>query len=228
MGNPDTAPQELPKPDKLLFQAVRLPRGQVPAGAYRIPADDLEYLQFKKIKEWRTESDKWWLKRGMSIAGSCTALTGIIINFYFRRRFNLQGFNVGLSYVPGVVLPTLFSLISSENFKKKVILAPDFRESLEVRSGILQVCTSVIYSTVICTVTSLFISRKHYTFLMGKKTFEPNLFHALKTSNVTKGVFVLLLLVNFGTASLITHLQGQEIENIMSKDALAHHQKEEN
>lgn len=198
---------------------VFVSKSEAPKGAIRMTEKEILTLQLKRLEKCKT-SEKSAFRFGPHIAGGSTAITACILNAHFRAKFLLFDYGLIVSYAPSVIVPTMMSLVINELLTRQVLLQPDCMGCLEVRSGIFQMASSVLYTSIIAPVSSIALAKKYHTYLI-KNNFQPGVKHALKTTPFNRFCFIALLIHNLGVGAALRYEQGQQLENIVAKEPVA-------
>lgn len=203
--------------EPMKYVAARMSRGEAPKGAVMMSKDDIIQLQHKRINRWTPESDTRFFRYSHHILAASSAISAILVNTHFRNKFHLFSYGMAFSYAPTVVIPTIGSIIADELLMSEVMLQPECRECLEVRSGVVQAAISVFYSSIMAPLSSIYLSRKYYTYLT-KHNFQPDLKHALKTTSFARMCGLWLVIWNFAVGAFVRRKQNQELEYIVAHE----------
>ncbi|XP_060567085.1 uncharacterized protein LOC132725907 isoform X2 [Ruditapes philippinarum] len=204
---------------KIKYVPMVLEKSQVPRGAIRVSQSDVIAMQQARIRRCKSISEISAFRFAPHILGASTALTAMSINSHFRLKFQLMNLGVMFSYGPVVVVPTLMTLLLNDFLSTKVLLQPECRECLQVRSGVFQVATSVLYSSVLAPLTSIILSRRNFTYANPRNRFEPNIYHALKTNAYVRGCLAALMAANFTLGAYVRYKQSQQLDSLMEKES---------
>ncbi|XP_045199449.2 uncharacterized protein LOC123553836 [Mercenaria mercenaria] len=199
------------------YVPVLLERSQAPKGAVQLTTTEILTIQLKRLERCKSTSEKSAFRFGPHITAGATAITAILVNTHFRTKFYLFNYGLMLSYLPVVIVPSFVTLVLNEYLTKQVLLQPKCMECLEVRSGVLQVAASVLYSSIIAPTTSILLSKKYHTYLI-KNNFQPNVKHALKSTSFSRFCFLALIVQNFCVGAFVRYKQGKQLENIMAQE----------
>lgn len=150
--------------------------------------------------------------------GIATTITAIIVNNHFRRKFSLFNYGMAFSYLPTVCLPTLLTFLADYTLTTQVLLQPNCPTCHVVMSGIIQAGISTVYSSVIAPLSSIYLSRKYFTY-QARNNFQPNIRHALKSTPQTRISLLVLLANNFAIGALIRYKQIQRLDEITARES---------
>lgn len=83
--------------------------GKIPANARPITEDKILSFYRKLFDEWQPKRELWAINNGPVILGVSSALTGIYVSNYFRRKLRLGRYGQFASYFPIIILPTILT-----------------------------------------------------------------------------------------------------------------------
>lgn len=147
--------------------------------------------------------------------------TGLSMIVHFRRKFNLRAQGIVQSVFATLMVPAAMTGMIYKRHEENLLLTPSCPTCLEVRSGVSLVLTSFLYSLAIAPLTCIYLSRQHNTYLDPKHSFRPNLIYAFKMKSRTFNFALLLIVANFASGYFTLHKQGQEVDKVIVKQAVA-------
>lgn len=106
------------------------------------------------------------------------AATGVFVNNHYRTKLRLGSSGKLSTYLPIVVIPAMFSMISHKFFVQRDILLESMQLSncplcLQMRGVAFQAGLGVIYPTMLAPFAAFMFATRHYTYRLPSITEQP-------------------------------------------------------
>ncbi|CAH1781913.1 unnamed protein product [Owenia fusiformis] len=194
----------------------------LPRGAIRLSKEEVLYLQHQKMRNWIPQSDVWSLRYGSGICSLGAAVSGVSLNTFFRKQFNLMVYGRMATYMPTIILPMFFSAIMHEVLITGEILTDRFDCLIcsQARSSSVQTITGFVQPLMFAPLTCAAAAKIHDTYNLPPWNKPGKFFNIVKDMMKNKGVYLMGLLglqVVIGTT--IASFQQKQTITLMSEDS---------
>ncbi|XP_011197753.1 uncharacterized protein T126a [Bactrocera dorsalis] len=149
---------------------------EIPKDAVIISEEQALAYQWSVISGWENRWDVWSLRYGPGILGAMAAATGIYVNNHYRRKLKLGNYGKASTYLPIVVIPAMFSVLSHKFMVQRYVILGQNNDCplcLQLRAGTLQAGLGVCYPTLLAPFAAFMFATRHYTYRLPSVTKEP-------------------------------------------------------
>ncbi|XP_030377089.1 uncharacterized protein LOC115625983 [Scaptodrosophila lebanonensis] len=155
---------------------TRVRRGELPQDAVIITEDQALRYQWKIITAWDKMSDVWSLRYTPGIISALAAASGAYINNHYRTKLRLGSSGRFSSYLPIVVVPAMFTMLTHKFFIQRPILVNPLSECpvcIQVRAAAFQTALGVVYPSILAPLAAFMFATRHYTYRLPSITESP-------------------------------------------------------
>ncbi|XP_020712599.1 uncharacterized protein LOC101459145 isoform X2 [Ceratitis capitata] len=169
-------------------------KDDIPKDAVIINEEEALAYQWNVISNWENRWDVWSLRYGPGILGAMSAATGIYVNNHYRRKVKLGSYGKASTYLPIVVIPAMFSVLTHKFFVQRFVILDQHAECplcLQLRASVFQGGAGVIYPTILAPFAAFMFATRHYTYRLPSVIKEPLAVFKL-WQNMTKPILPVL------------------------------------
>lgn len=119
---------------------------------------------------------RWSLRYGSELLAMFATGTSIFVNNYYRKKLKLGTFGRLSSYLPIVVMPAVFSLMSHKFFVQRSLLLKPMEECptcVQMRAVAFQGFFGVIYPSLLAPIAACMFASRHFTYRLPYITENP-------------------------------------------------------
>lgn len=148
----------------------------IPKDAIIVNEEQALAYQWKVISGWGNRWDVWSLRYGPGILGAAAAATGIYVNNHYRRKLKLGNYGKASTYLPIVVIPAIFSVLSHKFLVQRHVILEQHTACplcLQLRAGAIQGGFGVCYPTILAPFAAFMFATRHYTYRLPSIMKEP-------------------------------------------------------
>ncbi|XP_001357432.2 uncharacterized protein [Drosophila pseudoobscura] len=149
---------------------------QLPKDAVMISEDQALKYQWKIITAWDKLGEVWSLRYAPGILSAMAAATGAYINNHYRTKLRLGSHGRLSSYMPIVVVPAIFTMLTHKFFIQRPILLDPLGECpicRQVRSAAFQASLGIVYPTILAPFAAFMFATRCYTYRLPSITESP-------------------------------------------------------
>ncbi|XP_017859026.1 PREDICTED: transmembrane protein 126A isoform X2 [Drosophila arizonae] len=149
---------------------------ELPTDAVIISEDHALRYQWKIITSWDKIGEVWSLRYAPGILSAMAAATGAYVNNHYRRRLRLGAHGRLSSYLPIVVVPAIFTMLTHKFFIQSPLLLRPLTECpvcTQVRSAAIQTALGVVYPTILAPFAAFMFASRCYTYRLPSITENP-------------------------------------------------------
>ncbi|XP_067626714.1 uncharacterized protein [Eurosta solidaginis] len=151
-------------------------KDDIPKDAVIISTEQALAYQWGVISKWENRWEVWSLRFGPGILGAMAGAAGVYINSHYRHKLKLGNYGKVSTYLPIVVIPTMFSMMAHKFFVQRSIILDDFTGCplcLQIRAGAVQGALGVCYPTILAPFAASMFATRHFTYRLPSITEEP-------------------------------------------------------
>ncbi|XP_022208129.1 uncharacterized protein LOC111064683 [Drosophila obscura] len=148
----------------------------LPEDAVVISEDQALKYQWKIITAWDKIGEVWSLRYTPGILSAVAAATGAYINNHYRTKLRLGSHGRLSSYMPIVVVPAIFTMLTHKFFIQRPILLDPLGECpicRQVRSAAFQTSLGIVYPTILAPFAAFMFATRCYTYRLPSITESP-------------------------------------------------------
>ncbi|SPP86227.1 uncharacterized protein LOC117588120 [Drosophila guanche] len=149
---------------------------QLPKDAVIISEDQALKYQWKIITAWEKTGEVWSLRYTPGILSAMAAATGAYINNHYRTKLRLGSHGRLSSYMPIVVVPAIFTMLTHKFFVQRPILLDPLGECplcRQVRGAAFQTSLGIVYPTILAPFAAFMFATRCYTYRLPSITESP-------------------------------------------------------
>lgn len=201
-------------------------KSEIPENAKHLTREEVLRYQWESIDNEKNRLKVWPFTIGTSLIAASSAVTGILFVNNFRRRFKLRGYSLLLTFLPGVIIPTGFSLLSNRLGVVDDILTGQFNHCstcAHTRAMFIQTLAGLIYPLMMTPITTITAAKRHNTIAVPPmyplKQLRINLPKLMRPLMPT---FVMCSVVQVALTVYITTRQQESFVKLMRESDLVH------
>ncbi|XP_036333585.1 uncharacterized protein LOC118744569 [Rhagoletis pomonella] len=185
---------------------------EIPKDAIVINEEQALAYQWRVISNWENRWEVWSLRYGPGFLGAMAAATGIYVNSHYRHKLKLGNYGKASTYLPIVVIPAMFSVLSHKFLIQRNVLLDQGTQCplcLQIRAGAFQAGVGVCYPTVLAPFAAFMFATRHFTYRLPSITKEPiAVFRSWR--NMTRPIFPVLGAAIAGQAVIAMYITYKE------------------